>query len=216
MFTGIIEEVGRVVSVVPTSGGASLRVAATRVLEGTKDGDSIATDGCCLTVVRRTKTGFEADCSAETLRRTSIGTWKPGTLVNLERALAFGARLGGHLVQGHVEGVGALVEKRPEGDSVVMRFSFPPDLARYIVMKGSVAIAGISLTVAALGDDWLEVAVIPTTLRETTLGAMPAGAPVNFETDMLAKYVERLLGFDAPQAPRKPTLSVESLKAMGY
>jgi len=216
MFTGIIEEVGRVVAVAPTSGGVSLRIAATRILEGTRDGDSIATDGCCLTVVRHTSSGFDADCSAETLRKTSIGTWRSGTLVNLERALALGARLGGHLVQGHVEGVGALVERRPEGDSIVMRFSFPRELARYIILKGSIAISGISLTVAALGDDWVDVAVIPTTLRETTLGSMKPGALVNVETDLLAKYVERLLAFDTGQAPRPHTLSVESLKAMGY
>jgi riboflavin synthase len=216
MFTGIIEEVGRVVSVVPASGGARLRVSATRVVEGTREGDSIATDGVCLTAVRLARDAFEADCSGETLRRTTVGSWRAGTRVNLERALAFGDRLGGHLVQGHVEGVGALVERRPEGESVAMRFSYPPELSRYIVLKGSIAVSGISLTVAALGEDWLEVAVIPTTLRETTLGAMEPGARVNIETDMLAKYVERLLRTDTAQAPQTPPLSVESLKAMGY
>jgi riboflavin synthase len=216
MFTGIIEEVGRVVTVVPASGGARLRVAATRALEGTREGDSISTDGVCLTAVRLARDAFEADCSAETLRRTTVGSWRPGTRVNLERALAFGDRLGGHLVQGHVEGVGALVARRDEGESVAMRFSFPRELSRYIVLKGSVAISGISLTVAALGDEWLEVAVIPTTLRETTLGTMEPGAHVNVETDMLAKYVERLLQIDTTQAPQRPLLSVESLKAMGY
>jgi riboflavin synthase len=216
MFTGIIEEVGSVVGVSPASRGARLRVAATKVLDGTREGDSIATDGVCLTAVRLTADGFEADCSAETLRRTTVGSWRPGTRVNLERALAFGARLGGHLVQGHVEGVGALVERRPEGESVTMRFSYPGDLGRYIVLKGSIAVSGISLTVSALGDDWLEIAVIPTTLRETTLGALVTGARVNLETDLLAKYVERLLRARDAQAPQHPPLSVESLKAMGY
>jgi riboflavin synthase len=216
MFTGIIEEVGRVAAVDPAPDGARIRVAATRVLDGTRKGDSIATDGVCLTAVRLSGSGFEADCSAETLRRTTIGSWHPGTPVNLERAIALGARLGGHLVQGHVEGVGTLLARRPEGDSVVMRFSHPSDVGRYIVMKGSIAVSGVSLTVAALGDDWFEVALIPTTLRETTLGAMTPGARVNIETDLLAKYVERLLRVEATQAPQRPSLSVESLKAKGY
>ena len=213
MFTGIIEEVGRVASVVPSGGGARIQISAERTLEGTREGDSISTDGVCLTATRLTGSGFEADCSAETLRLTTLGHLRAGDPVNLERALALGARLGGHLVQGHVEATGRLVGRRTEGESAMMRFSYPPELGRYIVHKGSIAISGISLTVAGLGDGWLEVAVIPVTLEHTTLGAMRAGAPVNLETDMIAKYVERLLTISATPGT---TLSVEGLKELGY
>lgn len=213
MFTGIIEEIGRVRKVVPAGSGARVEIAAKQVLEGTREGDSIATDGVCLTATRLTTGGFEADCSAETLRRTSLGSWQTGTPVNLERAMALGARLGGHLVQGHVEGVGRLVERRPEGESVMMRFSYPAGLGRYMVLKGSIAVSGISLTIANLGDDWFEVAVIPVTLEWTTLGELPIGAPINLETDLIAKYVERLL---RAEASHPAPLTVEGLKEMGY
>jgi len=213
MFTGIIEEVGRVDRVVPASGGSTVEVAATKVLEDARDGDSIACDGACLTITSRTANGFAADCSAETLRRTTLGSWKPGMPVNLERALALGERLGGHLVQGHVEGVGRLLARRPEGESQMLRFGFPPELGRYIVSKGSIAVSGVSLTVASLDEGSFEIAVIPVTLALTTLGAMAVGAPVNLETDMIAKYVERLLrATTAQSAP----LTVEALKEMGY
>jgi riboflavin synthase len=213
MFTGIIEEIGRVEKVVPAGDGSRVEVAASRVLEGARPGDSIATDGACLTITRLTGAGFEADCSAETLRLTTLGAWRAGTPVNLERALALGGRLGGHLVQGHVEGVGRLVARRPEGESEMLRFEYPPDLGRYLVHKGSVAVSGISLTVANLDDAWFEVAVIPVTLEWTTLGRMPVGAAVNLETDLIAKYVERLLRADAS---RPAPLTVEALKEMGY
>ena len=211
MFTGIIEEIGRVERVVPVGSGARVVVAAERVLADARDGDSIATDGACLTITSHTETRFEADCSAETLRRTTLGSWRPGTPVNLERALALGERLGGHLVQGHVEGVGRLVSRRPEGESEMLRFAFPAELARYIVHKGSIAVAGVSLTVAALDDGAFEVAVIPVTLAWTTFGEMAVGTPVNLETDLIAKYVERLLGASAASP-----LTVEGLKEMGY
>lgn len=211
MFTGIIEEIGRVEKVVPASGGSRVEIAASRVLEGARDGDSIATDGACLTITRLTGHGFEADCSAETLRRTTLGGWRTGAPVNLERAMALGDRLGGHLVQGHVEGTGELVGRRPEGESVMMRFAYPPEIGRYIILKGSIAVSGISLTVATLDDAWFEVAVIPVTLEWTTLGKMSIGTPVNLETDMIAKYVERLLG-----ASRPAPLTVDALKEMGY
>ena len=213
MFTGIIEEVGRVERVVPAGSGARVEVAARAILEGTREGDSIATDGVCLTATRLTGSGFEADCSAETLRRTSLGSWRAGTPVNLERAMRLGDRLGGHLVQGHVEGVGELVGRRPEGESVMMRFAYPADLGRYMILKGSIAVGGISLTIATLDDAGFEVAVIPVTLERTTLGRMAIGTPVNLETDLIAKYVERLVGAGAS---RPATLTVEGLKEMGY
>ncbi len=193
MFTGIIEEIGRIRRIAPAAGGARIEVEAARTLEGAREGDSIATDGVCLTAVRLSSGSFEADCSAETLRLTSIGGMRAGDRVNLERALALGDRLGGHLVQGHVEGVGRFVGRRPEGESQMLRFEYPAELGRYLVHKGSIAVSGISLTVAALDDRWFEVAVIPVTLERTTLGAMEIGARVNLETDMIAKYVESLL-----------------------
>lgn len=215
MFTGIVEELGRVARVARSGGGARVAIAASRVLEGTREGDSIATDGVCLTAINVTPTGFEADCSAETLRRTTIGAWRPGARVNLERALRMGDRLGGHLVQGHVDGAGKLLARRPEGESEVFRFSCPPELERHVAMKGSIAVSGVSLTVAGLGEGWFEVALIPVTLAWTTLGAMTAGDPVNLETDMLAKYVERILTV-GDRGSSRASLSVEALKEMGY
>jgi riboflavin synthase len=213
MFTGIIEEVGRVERIVPAGSGARVEVAAGAILEGTREGDSIATDGVCLTATRLTGSGFEADCSAETMRRTSLGSWRAGTEVNLERAMRLGDRLGGHLVQGHVEGVGRLVGRRPEGESEMLGFEYPPELGRYMILKGSIAVGGISLTIATLDDAGFEVAVIPVTLERTTLGRMEIGTPVNLETDLIAKYVERLVRADAS---RPAPLTVEGLKEMGY
>ena len=213
MFTGIIEEVGRVERIVPAGSGARVEVAARAILEGTREGDSIATDGVCLTATRLTGSGFEADCSAETMRRTSLGSWRAGTEVNLERAMRLGDRLGGHLVQGHVEGVGRLAGRRPEGESEMLRFEYPPELGRYMILKGSIAVGGISLTIATLDDAGFEVAVIPVTLERTTLGRMEIGTPVNLETDLIAKYVERLVRADAS---RPAPLTVEGLKEMGY
>ena len=213
MFTGIIEEVGAVRRIDRRPDGARVEVSCERVLEGTREGDSIATDGVCLTVTRLVGDGFEADCSAETLRRTSVGSWRAGTEVNLERAMRLGDRLGGHMVQGHVEGVGSLVGRRPEGESVMMRFAYPAELGRYMIPKGSIAVSGISLTIATLDDAWFEVAVIPVTLEWTTLGRMAVGSPVNLETDLIAKYVERLVRADAS---RPAPMTVEGLKEMGY
>jgi riboflavin synthase len=216
MFTGIIEEIGHVDRIVRDDSGARIAIGAGRVLTGTRVGDSISVDGICLTAVRLGESSFEVDCSAETLRRTTLGRWRSGTPVNLERALEVGSRLGGHIVQGHVDGVGELVERRPEGDSVMMRFSYPPELGRHIALKGSIAVSGVSLTIAALGDDWFEVAIIPATLEWTTLGTMAVGESINLETDMLAKYLERILNADAARSVPRPTLTVESLKEMGY
>ena len=212
MFTGIIEEVGRVRRVQRAGAGSRVTVAASRVVQDAREGDSISTDGVCLTALSITPEGFEADCSAETLRRTTIGSWREGTPINLERALRMGDRLGGHLVQGHVDGVGRLVTRRQEGDAQMVRFEFPRELGRHIAMKGSIAVSGISLTIADLGPDWFEIAVIPATLQWTTLGELADGSPVNLETDMLAKYVERIL----KGSETRRELTVESLQEMGY
>lgn len=213
VFTGLIEEVGRIERLDRRASGGVLSVAAQAVLEGVKVGDSIAVNGVCLTVTSLSATGFTADASEETLRVSNLGALRPGDGVNLERALAVGARLGGHIVQGHVDAVGRFLARRPAGDSATMRFAFPPEIGRYLVYKGSVAVDGVSLTVAALGDDWFEVAVIPTTLDWTTLPRLKPGAVVNLEADVLAKYVERLLHY-APSATSR--LTAERLRELGY
>ncbi len=194
MFTGIIEELGRVRAVERREGGARLEIAAQRVLENTRVGDSIAVNGCCLTVVDRGDDWFAADAVIETLDRTALGALEREEPVNLERPLRLSDHLGGHLVQGHVDAVGHVATREPLADaSTRFTFAAPPDLLRYVVEKGSVAVDGISLTVTAVGDDGFDVAVIPHTLAVTTLGHKREHAPVNLEADLIAKYVERLL-----------------------
>ncbi len=188
MFTGIVEEVGR-------AGGApegELFIKAAVVLEETKLGDSIAVNGTCLTVTRLETDGFAVDLAPETLRRTNLGTLTAGAAVNLERSLAFGGRVGGHLVQGHVDGVAAIESIEPEGNASMVRFRLPDKLARYVTEKGFIAVDGVSLTVVGAGDDWFSITLIPFTAEHTNLGAKAAGDPVNIEVDILAKYVERL------------------------
>ncbi|HEY4396206.1 MAG TPA: riboflavin synthase [Acidimicrobiia bacterium] len=194
MFTGIIEELGSVRAIDRREGGARLEIAATTVLADARAGDSIAVNGCCLTVVDRGDDRWAADAVIETLERTALGSLEPGDSVNLERPLRLSDHLGGHLVQGHVDAVGHVAARTPLADgSTRFTFSAPSDVLRYVVEKGSVAVDGISLTVAALGDDSFDVAVIPHTLAVTTLGHKAPGAAVNLEADLIAKYVERLL-----------------------
>ena len=171
-------------------------------------GESVAVNGACLTVSAITHEGFEADVLEETLRCTMFGDLRVGDRVNLERALRVGDRLGGHIVTGHVDEVGWLLAKQPEGDDFRLRIVCSPDFARCTVRKGSVALAGVSLTVTGVGADWLEVAIIPTTLRETTLGALAVGGRVNLEADILGAYVRRALGRDS--------ISLEQLIAAGF
>jgi riboflavin synthase len=186
MFTGIVEELGSVVSVTDTR----LVVRGPLVTGDAAHGASIAVNGCCLTVATLDGDTFTADVMAETFARTSLGALAPGDPVNLERPLRVDARLGGHVVQGHVDGTGTIAERAPDG---VVRVTIPRDLARYVVAKGSVAVDGVSLTVVEAGDEHLTVSLIPTTLELTTLGRKGPGDPVNIEVDVLAKYVERLL-----------------------
>jgi riboflavin synthase len=195
MFTGIVEGTGTVVALTPSGSGdgARLEVDAPWPAGGLAVGDSVAVDGCCLTVVARTPGGFAADLVAETLRRTALGRLARGARVNLERPLALGGRLGGHLVQGHVDGVGRVLERRSTGESTELRVELPEELARYVVEKGSIAVDGVSLTVAAVGPDWFAVALVPHTLAATTLGERGPGDPVHLEVDVVAKYVERLV-----------------------
>jgi riboflavin synthase len=194
MFTGIVEELGTVRSVTPNEGGARIEIAATRVLDDAEIGASIAVNGCCLTVVELHPDHWAADAVTETLDRTSLGGLRAGDPVNLERPVRLADRLGGHVVQGHVDAVGTLRERTPLPDgSTRMTFAAPAAVLHYVVEKGSITVDGISLTVAALDKESFEIAVIPHTLAVTTLGARQPGDPVNLEVDVLAKYVERLL-----------------------
>ena len=188
MFTGIVEEVGRAAS----APNGELFIHAAAVLEGTKLGDSIAVNGACLTATRLEPDGFAVDLAPETLRRTNLGALTAGAAVNLERSLEFGGRVGGHLVQGHVDGVATIERITPEGNASMVRFQLPGKLARYVTEKGFIAVEGVSLTVVGAGDDWFSVTLIPFTGEHTNLGAKAAGDPVNIEVDILAKYVERL------------------------
>ena len=199
MFTGIVEEVGSLAAREDAGDAAVLRIRARRVLEDVSLGDSISVNGVCLTVTGTDGQEWTTDVMAETLRRSSLGALADGDPVNLERAVTAHTRLGGHMVQGHVDGVGRVVSRTPGEHWEVVRVALPPELARYVVEKGSITVDGVSLTVSALSaaDDpepWFEVSLIPTTLRETTLGRRAPGDPVNLEVDVIAKYVERLLG----------------------
>lgn len=194
MFTGIIEEVGLVAGLE----GTCLDIRAGRVMEGLKLGDSIAVNGACLTLVARTESGFSVGLSPETLRRTSLGSLSPGEGVNLERALAVSDRLGGHIVQGHVDGSGRITSAKAEGDCVILRITSPKRLMPYIVVKGFVAVDGISLTVVNKGAASFTVSVIPYTLNHTNLGEKAKSGRVNLETDIVAKYIESLLSRQPP------------------
>jgi riboflavin synthase len=195
MFTGIVEELGTVRRFVPHAGGARLEIEATAVLEDVSAGASIAVNGCCLTVVEHGPGWWAADTVAETLSRTCLGGLRSGDRVNLERPVRLADRLGGHLVQGHVDGVGRIEERAPGPDgSTVVQIEAPQDLLRYVVEKGSIAVDGVSLTVVDVQGDRFSAALIPHTLAVTTLGVKDVGASVNLELDLIAKYVERLLG----------------------
>ena len=200
VFTGIVEELGEVVSREDLGDSARLVIRGPIVTSDAGHGDSIAVNGVCLTVVDVLADGsFSADVMAETLQRSSLRDAVSGARVNLERAAAVSSRLGGHIVQGHVDGTGTVVSRTPSEHWTVVRIALPGTLSRYVVEKGSITVDGISLTVSGLGSDWFEVSLIPTTLELTTLGHAEVGTPVNLEVDVIAKYVERLLGAGAPQ-----------------
>jgi riboflavin synthase len=195
MFTGIIEELGKVHSIEQRGENARIVIEATTVLGGTNQGDSIAVNGVCLTALDLHSNSFAADVSKETLARSTLGSLKTGSPVNLERSVTVETRLGGHMVQGHVDGRGQLLGVEDHGESWTVRFGFPSDIARYLVFKGSVAVEGISLTIASLGEDYFEVAIIPKTWEVTNLSSLKVGDGVNLEVDVIGKYVERLLAF---------------------
>lgn len=194
MFTGIVEELGAVVGKDDLGDSARLIIEGPVVSSDARHGDSIAVNGVCLTVLEVLPDGrFSADVMAETLNRSSLAGVAVGSPVNLERAAAINSRLGGHIVQGHVDGTGEVIARTPSQHWEIVRVSVPAELSRYIVEKGSITVDGVSLTVSALGSDWFEVSLIPTTLGLTTLGRAAVGATVNLEVDVIAKYVERLL-----------------------
>lgn len=193
MFTGIVEEIGTVEAVDDLGDSVRMTIGANRVLEDAKLGDSISVNGVCLTVAEQGSGSFHADLMKITLDTSNLGHLREGSKVNLERALAVSDRLGGHIMQGHVDGTASLISRTPSEHWDVLRFELPPEISRYVVAKGSIAVSGTSLTIAALGDDWFEVSLIPTTLAETTHGELTVGDTVNLEVDVLGKYVERML-----------------------
>ncbi len=215
MFTGIVEEVGKVRALRRQADGTVVGIEARAVVAELKPGDSIAVSGACLTVTECTGNGFSCDLSPETLQRTTLGEARRGMAVNLERPLALGSRLGGHFVQGHVDGIGRLLSRTPGGDGSLITVEYPAELERYLVHKGSVAVDGISLTIASLEGTAFTVAVIPFTLRMTNLGGLKVGSPVNLEVDILGKYVERF--FKLGLSSEKPSgLSAAYLKEQGF
>jgi riboflavin synthase len=194
MFTGIVEELGTIRAVTPNATGCRLEVAASVVLEDARVGDSISLNGCCLTLVALQADAYAVDAVEETLRMTTLGSLQVGDRVNLERSVRLADRLGGHLVQGHVDGVGTVLRREPQADgSVVLTFTCSAEVLRYVVYKGSIAVDGVSLTVAGLDSTSFSVAIIPHTQAVTTLGFRRPGDRVNLETDVIARYVERLL-----------------------
>lgn len=200
MFTGIIEEIGEIAAIAPSGDGWRLTVRAPKAASDAVHGESIAVSGVCLTVVGSTADTFDADVMKQTLDVSALGALEVGSRINIEKAMPVGARLGGHIVQGHVDGIGRVLEVRPGEQWRVLRFSLTPDLAPLVVDKGSISVAGTSLTVSAVSDPtaepaWFEVSLIPETLEATVLGALAVGDVVNLETDILARHVERLLAF---------------------
>jgi riboflavin synthase len=199
VFTGLVEEVGTVATIEAAEGGARLSFRAPKIANGLQIGDSVAVDGACLTAVAIDGDLFSIDAVAETLRRTCLGQRAAGDPVNLERAMPVGGRLGGHLVQGHIDGTGVVSAARPEGESVMFDVTAEPEIMRYVVEKGSITVDGVSLTVAARTDEHFSIALIPHTMQMTTLGEDAVGRVVNLEVDLVAKYVE---AFVAPYIQR--------------
>src|SRR5688572_19695578 len=194
MFTGIIEELGTVKSFVVSQGGARMVVSASVITSDIADGDSISVNGVCLTAVGSTESSFEADLSQETLDRSTLGSLDAGSRVNLERAVTPATRLGGHIVQGHVDARGEFISATNSGDFWTVRIGYPADVGKYLVHKGSVAVEGISLTIAKLDDNYFDIAIIPKTWELTNLSTLKPGDGVNLEVDVIAKYVERMMG----------------------
>ena len=214
MFTGLVAELGSVEKLAQQGNSFHLTVAAQKVMQNLKIGDSVAVNGVCLTVVHLGDASFTADVMPETVRLTNIGLLHAGDRVNLERTLRLCDGLDGHIVSGHVEGLGTIASRRPDGIAMVVTITTPPELLKYIIKKGSIAIDGISLTVTEVTETSFSVSLIPHTAKETTLGFKDVGDRVNLETDIIAKYVERMLGFNKKQ--EEPLLDKSMLFENGF
>jgi riboflavin synthase len=213
MFTGIIEELGKIQSLKKRGDGARIKVSAKIVTKDSQEGDSIAVNGVCLTALDIKPGSFAADVSGETLDKSTLGNLKIGSGVNLERAVTPSTRLGGHIVQGHVDARGEFISAKQDGDFWTVRISFPKEIGQYMVYKGSITVEGISLTIAYLTEDYFEIAVIPKTWQLTNLSALQPGDEVNLETDVIAKYVERIMLC----GQRKPEgITMEKLQKLGF
>lgn len=212
MFTGIIEETGQILSLEKLADGARIKISAKIVVRETNEGDSIAVNGVCLTALNVTEISFTADISGETLRRSTLENLKTGSIVNLERAVTPSTRLGGHIVQGHVDATGKFLSAKSEGDFWTVRIGFPKEIGQYIVYKGSISVEGISLTIANLAEDFFEIAVIPKTWEMTNLLSLEAGDAVNLEADVIAKYVERILLY----GKKREGITIEKLAEAGF
>ncbi len=216
MFTGIIEEIGKIEAVQKGSKSSVLRIAASKVLEDCQIGDSIACNGVCLTVTSMAEGSYECDVMAETLRRSNLGELKVGDPVNLERALALGSRLGGHIVSGHIDGRGSIVSMEREDSAVWVTIRAEKEILRYIIEKGSIAIDGISLTVAYVDEEVFKISMIPHTGEATTLLSKKAGDSVNLENDLIGKYVEKLLFTKEEKKEEKEEVTLELLTEYGF
>jgi riboflavin synthase len=214
VFTGIIEELGQIAALERSADGAKIKISARVVTKDTNEGDSISVNGVCLTALDIKPDGFTADVSQETLDKSTLGRLQAGTRVNLERAVTPQTRLGGHLVQGHVDSRGKFVSAVRNGDFWTVRISFPKEIGQYLVYKGSISVEGISLTIAALGPDFFEIAVIPKTWELTNLATLKAGDEVNLEADVIAKYVERILLYG--RAAESENITIEKLSRLGF
>ena len=211
MFTGLVAELGSVEKLAQQGNSFHLTVAAQKVMQNLKIGDSVAVNGVCLTVVHLGEASFTADVMPETVRLTNIGLLHAGDRVNLERTLRLCDGLDGHIVSGHVEGLGTIASRRPDGIAMVVTITTPPELLKYIIKKGSIAIDGISLTVTEVTETSFSVSLIPHTAKETTLGFKDVGDRVNLETDIIAKYVERMLGFKNKKEEQQTSLLDKSM-----
>jgi riboflavin synthase len=215
MFTGLIEEIGEIKSIEKGAKSARITIKAERILEGIKLGDSVSTNGVCLTVTEFNKSNFSVDVMAETIRSSNLGKLKPGSKVNLERALKLGDRLGGHMVSGHIDGIGTIIDFYKEENAIWVSVETTVDILKYIVHKGSITIDGISLTVAYVDENIFKVSIIPHTKDETTLLIKKIGDEVNLESDMMAKYVEKLLKYG--EAPKeKKSIGMDFLQENGF
>ena len=216
MFTGIVEEVGTIQSIKRGRKSSVLKIKGQKVLQGTRIGDSISTNGICLTVTKVGNDFFEADVMSESLNRTNIGELVPGSYVNLERALSLATRLGGHIVSGHIDGTGKIRNLKRDDNAVWITIETAPEILRYIIEKGSIAIDGVSLTVVTVNDQFFKVSIIPHTGEETILLQKKMGDTVNLECDMIGKYVEKLLGLDSKEDVQEEQVTAELLRENGF